>query len=105
MSFAGTPQKKQTEAKQRELNGSNLLAEVEATMKQLLKPENERRMKVLDAVLGSRQARQCIHNFKDNDVTYGLAGTHKHTSFSTYKPEMGQTIAPLARKAPHPDYK
>lgn len=73
-------------------------------MKQMLKPENERRLRILDAVLGSRQARQCINGYKDNDVTHRLTNG-KHTTYATYKPEMGPTIAPLARKAPHPEYK
>ena len=102
--FNGKQQKKCTDVKRDEIIGSNLIAQVEQTMKSLLKTENERRARILDAVLGSRQARQCIHGYKDNDVTYRLTNG-KHTQFSTYKPEMGPTIAALASKAPHPDYK
>ena len=37
------------------------MAEIELTMKTLLKPQNEKRVKVLEAVLGSRGVRQSIH--------------------------------------------
>lgn len=47
-------------------------------MKTLLQPTKEHRAKVLDAVLGSRQTRQCIHHYQDNDVTHRLSNG-KHT--------------------------
>ena len=63
--------------KDKELAGSNLIAEIEYTMNQLLKPTKEHRAKVLEAVLGSRQVRQTIHQYRDNDVTHNLVNA-KH---------------------------
>lgn len=52
--FAGQQNKKHTDVKNREIAGSNLMAEIEATMKTLLQPTKDHRAKVLEAVLGSR---------------------------------------------------
>jgi len=93
--------KKHSSIKDKEITGSNLLKEIEDTMKTLLKPTKEHRAKVLEAVLGSRGVRQSIHHYKDNDVTHRLANG-KLTQYSVYRKEMGPTIVPLARKAPHP---
>ena len=70
--WAGTQRKKATDVKVKELDGSNIIAEVEQTMKTLLKPTNERRARILEAVLGSRQVRQSMGGYKDNDPTYRL---------------------------------
>jgi hypothetical protein len=70
-------------------------------MKTLLKPQNERRLKIIESVLGSKGVRSSIHHYQDNDVTHRLANG-KHTDYAAYKKEMGPTIAPLARRAPHP---
>ena len=70
-------------------------------MKTLLKPQNERRLKIIESVLGSKGVRSSIHHYQDHDVTHRLAHG-KHTDYSAYTKEMGPTIAPLARRAPHP---
>jgi len=57
---AGTV-KKHSAVKDRELRGSNLMAEIEETMRTLLKPQNGHRLKVLEAVLGSKGVRSSIH--------------------------------------------
>ena len=58
-------------------------------------------MEAIKAVLGSRGVVRSINEYKDNDITYGLADKNaKHTIFSTYKSSMGYTIVPHARKAP-----
>lgn len=64
-------------------------------------PTKPHRAKALEAVLGSRGVRESINGYKDNDVLYRLKDT-KHTHFGTYKPAMGSTIVPVARRAPHP---
>ena len=94
-------QKKNTVVKTKEILGSNLIAEIEETMKTLLKPTKEHRAKVLQAILGSRGARECIHHYRDNDVTSDLTNT-KQSGFAVYRKEMGPTIAPIARRAPPP---
>jgi len=59
------------------------------------------RMEAIKAVLGSRGVVRSINEYKDNDITHGLADKNaKHTSFSTYNSSMGYTIIPHARRAP-----
>ena len=89
--------------KERELAGSNTVEtnEIKEVMRTLLQPTKDHRKKVLEAVLGSRQTRQALNHYRDNDVTTNLTNV-KHTSFSTYKASMGPTIKPIARKAHHP---
>ena len=58
-------------------------------------------MKVLTSVLGSKGAHECIHQYKDNDVTASLANA-KQSKYSVYRKEMGSPVK--APKAP-PMYK
>ncbi len=47
--------------KEKEILGSNMIAEIEETMRILLKPTKEHRAKVLQAILGGRGVRESIH--------------------------------------------
>jgi hypothetical protein len=62
-SQANSVAKRHSAVKQRELAGENLLAEIEQTMKTLLKPQNERRLKILESVLGSKGVRSSINHY------------------------------------------
>jgi hypothetical protein len=76
----------------KEIQGSNLIAEIEQTMQMLMKPTSSHRMAALTAVLGSKGAHQSIHQYKDNDVTTSLANA-KHSKYAVYRKEMGNPIA------------
>ena len=61
----------------------------------------ESRMEAIKGIHGSRGMMRSINEYKDNDITHGLADMNaKHTPFSTYNGSMGYTIVPHARRAP-----
>jgi hypothetical protein len=96
-------QVKPSETKVKELMGQTLIIEkMEKSLGQKIAPMTRAtRMEAIKSVLGSRGVKRLINDFKDNDITYGLADKNaKHTDFSTYNSSMGYTIVPHARKAP-----